>query len=222
MLSRLYYIEYKQYIDSKEDIIMLVDEGELYLHPNIQSKFLDNLMNFFQYIFRKNKVHLILTSNSPFIISDLPNSNIIYIASEDREGQLKENIRDNRTFGANIHSLLSDSFFMEDGTIGMFAKKKINNVINLLNLDNKSFFDKLIEKDIKLNEIENIIEMIGEDIIRKKMYDLYREKLKFINDENTIGAESTKKLLDEFLKLSNKDKNQFLRELVLISKKGDN
>jgi len=37
------------------------------------------------------------------------------------------------TFGANIHSLLSHGFFMNDGLIGDFAKEKINKAIEYLN-----------------------------------------------------------------------------------------
>ena len=37
----------------------------------------------------------------------------------------------NTTFGANIYNLFYDGFFMDEGTIGTFSQKKINNVISL-------------------------------------------------------------------------------------------
>ena len=41
-----------------------------------------------------------------------------------------DGLKKDKTFGANIHTLLSDSFFLEDGLIGEFAKGKINEIID--------------------------------------------------------------------------------------------
>jgi len=60
------------------------------------------------------------------------------------------------TFGANIHTLLSHGFFMEDGLMGEFAKEKINEVIKFLN-------DK--ESEIKAKEdAQNIIKSANKTI----------------------------------------------------------
>lgn len=218
MLSRLYMIEYNKFYDSYvEDIVVLIDEGELYLHPNIQSKFLNNLMMFFQFIMKKQNIQLILTSNSPFMISDLPSENIIYLSQKHMLESLEDGNITNRTFGSNIHTLLSDTFFMKDGTIGEFSKIKINNIIDLLNLNNEEFKKMVINKKIDLKEIENIIKIIGEPVVRKKIMNLYHEKVKNIKN---IHSNNTKILIEKFSKLSIEEKNEFINEIVKISREG--
>ena len=80
------------------DIYMLIDEGEVFLHPQYQKMYLENLMEIVQILFANRSVQLILTTNSPFILTDIQHENIMY---------LKRNINDNnyqmrevRTFGA--------------------------------------------------------------------------------------------------------------------------
>lgn len=75
-----------------------------------------------------------------------------------------------KTFGANIHTLLSNGFFMSDGLMGEFAKKKIKEILNFLN-------DKEELKTIKKEQIKPIIESIGEDFLRNKLLSLYHKKL---------------------------------------------
>jgi len=118
----------------KENEILLIDECELYLHPNWQKKFLFYLIQFF-----KKKIQIILTTHSPFLLSDIPKQNIIFL-DKDENGNCKVLKHDKvmnkkQTFGANIHTLLSDSFFMEDGLMGEFAKSKINEI--------KEFYEKV-------------------------------------------------------------------------------
>jgi len=115
------------------NILVLLDEFELGLHPNWQKKSIKYITDFLKNI--DKEFHLIITSHSPFLISDIPKQNIIFL-DKDEKGNcvvvngLKEK---KQTFGANIHTLLSDSFFMEDGLMGEFAKGKINEVIEYLN-----------------------------------------------------------------------------------------
>ncbi|WP_375605086.1 hypothetical protein [Flavobacterium davisii] len=42
-------------------------------------------------------------------------------------------LKDKSTFGANIHDLLKDGFFMNKGSIGEFAKKRITETIQWMN-----------------------------------------------------------------------------------------
>lgn len=72
-----------------------------------------------------------------------------------------------KTFGANIHTLLSNGFFMSDGLMGEFAKNKINEAID--NLHGKS--QSLLQKQIK-----SIIDTIGEPFLQIKLEQMYKEK----------------------------------------------
>ncbi|OCL26754.1 hypothetical protein U472_10795 [Orenia metallireducens] len=156
----------------EDNLIILIDEGELYLHPQWQKRFIYDLIEILPEIYPNKYIHIILTSHSPFVASDLPSSNIIFL-KKDEKGRckvvdgLEEN---NRTFGANIHTLFSDSFFMKDGLMGDFAKHKINELIKLLLGDTKKIKEK---KDY----IQSSINIIGEPVIRTKLLNMLKEKL---------------------------------------------
>ena len=66
-----------------------------------------------------------------------------------------------KTFGANISELLEESFFLENGLIGDFAKEKIEQTINWLNNCeikksnfNNDFYIEDSEKEYHLKVIE--------------------------------------------------------------------
>ncbi len=165
----------KRYSSLEKNIIVLIDEGELYLHPQWQKRFLLNLLKFLPDMLGRHGVEaiqIILTSNSPFIVSDLPSSHVIFLKRQGDETLVISGLDDHRqTFSSNIHNLLSHSFFMQNGTIGEFAKNKINKTIDLLINGNV--------KDIKKNQdrIEYLISIIGEPIIRNQMLGLLEDRL---------------------------------------------
>jgi predicted ATP-binding protein involved in virulence len=112
--------------------VMLFDEIELSFHPNWQKRLLKSFIHIQDEISKTKKLylHLIFTSHSPFILSDLPKENVIFLENGEQKYPFKDN---EQTFGANIHTLLSHGFFMKDGLMGEFAKEKIQSVINFLN-----------------------------------------------------------------------------------------
>lgn len=113
---------------SYRDIVLFVDESDLYLHPQWQKKFLTIFLKATKSILGDTKLHIILTTHSPFIVSDIPKENICL---------LKKTIENNNyfsegTFGANINELLANQFFIQGGLVGEFAKIKINEIANKL------------------------------------------------------------------------------------------
>ncbi|PFF75829.1 hypothetical protein CN341_19735 [Bacillus cereus] len=170
--SRFYLVSNtKELLENPEnDIIILIDEGEVYLHPHWQGRLIDMLVGFIPIVF-KNKVGLksrniqiILTSNSPFLISDLPSTSVIFLKKEETKTIVIEELDEyHQTFAANINSLLAHSFFMEDGVTGAFAKRKINKIVRLLI---KEDIDTILENE---EEIEKIINSIGEPVIKNKL-----------------------------------------------------
>jgi predicted ATP-dependent endonuclease of OLD family len=163
----------------KSNIIILIDEGELSYHPQWQKSYINNLLFFFDRIFVKLKketvnLQIILTSNSPFIISDLPKSNVIFL-KRDKNNKLEsvQLFDQKQTFASNIHTLLTDSFFIQDGLIGEFAKNKIDNIINVI--QNNSIEEL---NEIEVNEVKKTIEIIGEPIIKNKLIMMMEDKLR--------------------------------------------
>ena len=177
----LYEIKYKN--------IFLLDEPDKHLHPQWKKEFIFMLVKLFKKIsnleeFKSKKFNIILTTHSPFIISDLPKENIIFLdRNENGKCKVVDGLNEKKeTFGANIHTLLSDSFFMEDGFIGKFAESEINKVINYLNDE---------ESEIKTDEeAQKIINIIGEPIIKKELQKrLDSKRLEKVNEIEEIKEE---------------------------------
>ncbi|MBS4069357.1 MAG: AAA family ATPase [Sulfurimonas sp.] len=145
-------------IKEYDTVNFLLDETELGLHPNWQKRYLNDLLKSLQPILEANKkkrINILFATHSPFILSDLPKENVIFL-EKGKQVDVKVD-----TFGANIHTLLADGFFMKDGLMGEFAKGKIEDVINYLN-------DK--ESTIKDNdEAQKLLNIIGEPIIKNQL-----------------------------------------------------
>jgi predicted ATP-binding protein involved in virulence len=174
--------------------VMLFDEIELSFHPNWQKRLLKSFI-YIQDELSKSKrlhLHLIFTSHSPFILSDLPKENVIFL--EDGK-EVNPNIT--QTFGANIHTLLSNGFFMSDGLMGEFAKSKIEEI--------KKFYELVKKCEKIITKSENVKNTI------KNIYQGYEPN--FRNIQNIIGEKFLqtiiKNYLDELEILFN-GKNQFL------------
>lgn len=153
-------------IKKNDDIVLLIDEGDIYLHPEAQIKFVNNLIQFLEVFFEDRNVQVIITSNSPFIISDIQNTNIIYLDNTDKISIKEDTGVNNRTFGANIHELLINTFFMKNGIVGEFAKKKIDATIKLL----------INEERDDSGYIYQMIQIIGEPLLRDKLKSMYKYK----------------------------------------------
>lgn len=183
--------------EAQEDIyikkyLLLIDEFELGLHPNWQKKALTYMIDFLKLF--AEKIDLIITSHSPFLLSDLPKENIMFLEKGKQVYPFED---EKQTFGANIHTLLSHGFFMKDGLMGEFAKSKIDDVINYLN--NK-------ESEIKNDEdAQNIIDIIGEPIIKRELQRMLKNKMELSNKTEIDTIKDEIKLLTKRLEDLEKD-----------------
>lgn len=160
-------------------IWLLIDEGDLYFHPEWQKKYFSELLGYVKFLFPRNKVQIIITTHSPFIASDLPKQNLIFLKQDvDSLCKVANNEIQRETFGSNIHDLFTNSFFLEDGLMGEFARTNITNLINEINsLDRIN----LVEYQLKY---KNRIEIIGESFLHAKIHELIASK----SDNITIDA----------------------------------
>jgi predicted ATPase len=149
--------------NGNNDIFVVLDEPDLTLHPEWQKKYINEMLKLLSN-FSEKRFHFIITSHSPFILSDIPKENVIFLKSGKQDNPDIE-----QTFGANIHTLLSHGFFMDGGLMGEFAKTKINEVIEILQKQ------ELSEDEIKT--CKNIISIIGEPILQRTLEHQLNEKL---------------------------------------------
>jgi predicted ATPase len=209
LFARFYSL--KQELKDNQHLLILIDEGETSLHPQWQKQYIQLLKETLPLIFEKTPIQIILTSHSPFIVSDLPKENIIFLDTDEQNNtQVVDGLKQKETFGANIHTLFTDAFFMDGGLMGDFAKEQINKVIDFLN--NKS-------SSIKNNEqAQQYINLIGEPIVKRqlqKMLDSRRLKKADTNEKNigqmkqTLdGLKEQVRLLENQINPSSNDSNK--------------
>ncbi|MEM5644017.1 AAA family ATPase [Bacillus toyonensis] len=68
-----------------DNLLILIDEGDLYFHPQWQKDWLFTFINIISYLFQKTSIQIILTTHSPFILSDLPSGNVILLKKDDNK-----------------------------------------------------------------------------------------------------------------------------------------
>lgn len=172
MIFYLSDFEYCQ-TDTEKALIYLMDEPDNSLHPIWKKQLIDHAVSVCSTISASctnTSVQLIFTTHSPFLLSDIPKQNIIFLDT-DEEGSCKvvDGLKEKKeTFGANIHTLLSDSFFMSDGLMGEFAKSKIDKAFELLN-------KQVLEKE-EVGYSEQIIAITGEPILKTQMQKMLDSK----------------------------------------------
>ncbi len=167
-----------------KNMIVLIDELEIGLHPNWQKNAMNYILDFLLTI-KDINFNLIITSHSPFIISDLPKGNVIFLENGKQIQPLK---KDEQTFGANIHTLLSHGFFMDNSLMGEFAKVKIQSIINYHNeIKEKEIIEdiKIEYKETKQKEFWNIQSIVGDEYLKQviKNHLIEIERIVLGNDE---------------------------------------
>lgn len=190
LFSRIYST--KRRLNPRKFLLFLVDEGESFYHPEWQRGFLHDFLSFLNDEFNEYQVQVIMTSNSPFLVSDIPKDNIVFLKKgEDGQVKVSDLSEHKETFGSNIHLLLADSFFMSEGVMGKFAEQKIDEVIAYMNDEDSS-----IKND---EEAQRLISFIGEPILRNSL----RKQLeaKRTNGNVRDHVDRIKELEDELRKL---------------------
>ena len=139
------------------DVAIILDEVELGFHPDLQRKFINFIIETFERLSLNTfiRFHFIITTHSPFMLSDIRKNNILYLEKGykiDKEKLLNP-------FGANINDILAQSFFLEDGFTGDFAKNKILSLLNWLSKNNIKGWDR--------DTAEQLIESLDEPIIKR-------------------------------------------------------
>lgn len=166
-------------------INMIFDEMELCFHPEYQRTFVNNLISYIQRM-ELNKTfsfNIILTTHSPFILSDIPACNILAL----KDGEPDEQFKNKKTLAANIYDILNSGFFMDD-FIGEYSSIFINEIIKKLNDSNDDISAK--EQEILFKQIS----LIGDDLVRIKLL----EKLDQCTN-NRFSIEERKRILQKEL-----------------------
>ncbi len=159
-------------------INILLDEIELYFHPEMQRNFVNRLLKGIGQLSANlerniDSINILIATHSPFVLSDIPSTNVLRL-TRGHSTEVSEH-----TFGANIHDLLANDFFLDKGFMGEFAKEKINETIDWINkhieLKRKQVLikDDVFYKNYK--HYKKVIEFIGERVLRVKLIQMLSE-----------------------------------------------
>lgn len=137
--------------------ILILDEPETSMHPEYSRKFIAILISFLEEL--KINTQIIISTHSPFILSDVVKGNVLYISNN---GSFKVEKGKHNTFASNINEMLGPSLFM-DNTIGEFALVKIKEIIDYINGNKKT------EK--RDEDYKSIVKIIDDKILRNILLD---------------------------------------------------
>lgn len=175
--------------DKSGSLILFIDEYENRLHPEWGRVYLNYLLYLLNSFVNDFYIQIVITTHSPYLISDLPKENIRLIKKEKDKDKDKDKEEDTwkrkvskpkHSFASNYYDILSDSFFLED-TIGEFAKQKINGWITELNeLENSSAFGSDFAKLTRIDELKELIHIVDDLFIRNKLLELAKDVRKTI------------------------------------------
>lgn len=180
---------------NKKEVIILLDEVETGLHPMLQKKFMNLLIHILNIKGGKEgvKFQIILTTHSPFVISELPTNSLILLEKDSLSKIKTVNNLENltNTLGANIHELFSHSFFLIGGLIGDYAKHKINEVAH----------DLLgINSNLNQDYIKKFINQVGEPLIKTRLLELCEQKWTLEKNDDIEKVKKDIKILQSKLK----------------------
>lgn len=151
-------------------INLIFDEAELYYHPEFQRIFVKRLLENLTicHIDRRiiRSINIIIVTHSPFLLSDIPETNILFLGDEEQQGKQK-------TLGANIYDLLKSSFFMKYA-IGDFAQHKLNELMEVYYSEKNSKKRQEIFLE-KYEEFKFTAEHIADDYLSKTFLFMFHE-----------------------------------------------
>jgi predicted ATPase len=167
---------------------IMLDEVELYFHPDLQRRFLGLLVDSIGGLKMDScsGINITLITHSPFVLSDIPSSNILYL-SRDKNDKLSHS-----TFAANIHDLFNDAFFLPN-TMGTIAQRKVEelvayyNAMRLLKEKKSSWrpLDNRTEehKDETMSKMQYIASIVGDSYLHDELTDMVEEMLEWKKDD---------------------------------------
>lgn len=141
-----------------DSLILVLDEPDLNLHPEWSRNFINTCIEIANTL-HSCSVQLIISSHSPFMISDVPKKNV-YTIKKNNLNDKHEIHNANRAFAGNLLDIMSDSFYLSH-SMGEFARNRLmradgDELIKLTKyIDDpllKELFSRKINKKDKVND----------------------------------------------------------------------
>ena len=140
------------------NVCLVMDEVEICFHPDYQRMFVKRFLDTIKTMELNQKfgIHVIITTHSPFLLSDIPLDNILSL----EDGKPKK-MELRNTFCANVYDLLNNPFFMHQ-FMGDLASEKLDRLI--VDVNQEGDLD-----DATYKALVDRVEMIGDDFIHDQL-----------------------------------------------------
>lgn len=165
------------------------DEVELYFHPDLQRRFVRHLISTLKNLHLEHieGVNIIMVTHSPFVLSDLPRTNVLAIGDDGR--MVKE------TFCANIHEMLGNSFFM-DYTVGDLAREQVEEIMGLYNkyLDSENKSELITKHAENWDRYRYVISLVADEYLHGLVNRMLDEMSRYLPDRYLNTEELDRKI----------------------------
>ena len=157
--------QYSQTI--QPNFILLLDEPENFMHPEMCRSFIHDLNHLLRLRNPKSNFQVILSTHSPFMLSDVLANQIIKMDYDDK-GLCVITNAEKPTYAANIHSIMADSFFLKF-TIGEQARQFLTEKFKMFK-DMQKRREHLTEIDKReISKMQELLPNIGDELIRHSL-----------------------------------------------------
>lgn len=169
-------------------IYLFFDEAEVGFHLQWQKEYISILMDILPRIIRfkneKKPLHmqLIFTTHSPISLSDVPRYNTVYLI-KNKEGDMHVITEDESpkySFGANVHEIMYDAFYLKDGFTGKFSKAVIDELFQWSNNEKV--------RGLSAKYVKKVIGLIDDPILRIKLEENYAQKMGLNIEQEILAA----------------------------------
>ena len=146
------------------NLILLLDEPENYMHPEMCRTFIRNLNILLSKRNPNTELQVLISTHSPFMLSDVMASQVIKM-DYDENGKCVISESKKPYYAANIHSIMADGFFLEY-TIGEQARIFLEDKFKLLQRLTCMNRNLSSSEREELTMIRSLIPNIGDALIR--------------------------------------------------------
>lgn len=188
------------YLLKYQYVNVIFDEVELYFHPELQRTFISDLLGKLKQVDTSSilGVNISFITHSPFILTDIFHQNVIFLDKE--RGSLSiPSTKKIETFGANIHELFMNGFFLKD-SIGEFSRKHVEDIINFHKRVSRATDKELELLKEEYSQKDSLFKFVQSSIAEDFLKNLINTQLIYIEDKlGHINYLSNKKkvLLEE-------------------------
>ena len=140
---------------------LVLDEVEICFHPEYQRQFVFKLIDLLTKLrlTRWCSINILIATHSPFILSDIPQQNILYLEN----GACANSQVNVNPYAANVNDILHQSFFLKDAFMGEFSLRRIGKLVSEIDAFNSK------KKARSAEELKEEIELVGDKFLSQQL-----------------------------------------------------